>query len=77
MLEFPESGKVTLENVLDKLSEKYGSPFTEYVYDRNTLEVKEFLQFFINGNSASALKGKGSELKNGDVLAIVPPVGGG
>jgi molybdopterin synthase sulfur carrier subunit len=77
MLEFPESGKVTLENVLDKLSEKYGAPFTEYVYDRNTLEVKEFLQFFINGNSASALKGKGSELKNGDVLAIVPPVGGG
>ncbi len=66
-----------MENVLDELSRKYGAPFTEYVYDRKTQEVKGFLQFFINGKSASALKGKGSELRNGDVLAIVPPVGGG
>ena len=68
---------MTVENVLDKLSKEYGTPFTEYVYDTKTLEVKGFLQFFINGNSVSALKGNGSELRNGDVLAIVPPVGGG
>jgi sulfur-carrier protein len=76
-LEFPEGEKVTVENVLCLLSNKYGMPFKEYVYDIKTQEVKAFLQFFINGQSASAMKGKGSELKNGDVLAIVPPVGGG
>jgi molybdopterin converting factor small subunit len=76
-LEFPDHEKVTLENVLDKLSKKYGTPFTEYVYDGKTKEVKTFLQFFVNGQSASALKGKSSELRNSDVIAIVPPVGGG
>ncbi len=76
-LEFPENQKVTVENVLEKLSKEYGKLFTEYVYDTKTEEVKAFLQFFINGQSTSALKGKSSELKNADVLAIVPPVGGG
>jgi sulfur-carrier protein len=76
-LEFSENEKVTVKRVLDKLSTKYGSPFSEYVYDEKTREVKGFLQFFINGKSASAMKGKSSDLKEGDVLAIVPPVGGG
>jgi sulfur-carrier protein len=76
-LEFQENEKVNVENVLDKLSKKYGTPFTEYVYEKDSQEVRGFLQFFINGKSTSALSGKRSELKNGDILAIVPPVGGG
>lgn len=76
-LEFPEDERVTVEKVLDKLAQCYGKDFIEYVYDGETGNVKGFLQFLINGRSASTLKGLKTELLNGDVLAIIPPVGGG
>jgi molybdopterin synthase sulfur carrier subunit len=66
----------TIANALQTLAQKYGEPFAEYVYDQNG-KVKGFLQFFINGQSTAATKGIESELHEGDVLAIVPPVGGG
>jgi len=76
ILEFPEGERVTLAKVLSRLAERYGKGFVEYVYDK-TGEVKGFLQFLINGQSASTLKGLETELVDGDVLAIIPPVGGG
>jgi molybdopterin synthase sulfur carrier subunit len=76
-LQFAEGEKVTVDAVLKALSSRYGKPFTEYVYDQQTGEVKGFLQFFVNGQSTSALNGLESALHDGDVLAIVPPVGGG
>jgi molybdopterin synthase sulfur carrier subunit len=76
-LTFPESEKVTVDLVLKTLTEKYGKPFTEYVYNGKTAELKGFLQFLVNGNSTSTLNGLQTELKNDDVLAILPPVGGG
>ena len=56
---------------------KYGKPFIEYVYDAKTSQPKGFLQFLVNGNSTSTLNGLETELKDGEVLAILPPVGGG
>lgn len=76
-LKFPEGEIVTVELVLETLEQRYGKQFVEYVYDRETGEVKGFLQFLINGKSASTMKGLGTELADGDVLAILPPVGGG
>ncbi len=76
-LMFPEGEKVTVDLVLKTLSKKYGAPFTEYVYDAKTGQPKNFLQFLVNGTSTSTLNGLKTELKDGDVLAILPPVGGG
>jgi len=76
-LEFPDCEEVTVEKVLGKLAERYGKGFVEYVYDSRTGDVKEFLQFLINGRSTSTLKGLKTELRDGDILAIIPPVGGG
>jgi len=76
-LKFPEGEKVTVEVVLKTLAQRYGKPFVEYVYDRNTGEVRSFLQFLINGKSATTMNGLETELEDGDVLAILPPVGGG
>ena len=76
-LMFPDSEKVTVGLVLETLSKKYGKPFTEYVYIGETGQPKGFLQFLVNGTSTSTLDGLKTELKNGDVLAILPPVGGG
>jgi molybdopterin synthase sulfur carrier subunit len=76
-LTFASGEKVTVELVLKTLSQKYGKPFTEYVYNGKTGQPKNFLQFLVNGTSTSTLNGLETELKDGDVLAILPPVGGG
>ena len=77
MLEFSENEKVTVNKVLLTLGQVYGKTFIDYVYDARSSCVKGFLQFFINGRSAATLNGLESELADGDVLAIIPPVGGG
>ena len=76
-LEFAEGEKVTVGKVLEILAQQYGKDFVEYVYDAETREVRGFLQFLINGKSASSLNGLETELEDCDVLAILPPVGGG
>ena len=76
-LEFPGYKTVTVDNVLKTLGKSYGSRFVDYVYDSETREVKGFLHLLVNGKSASNFKGLKTELKDGDVLAILPPVGGG
>jgi len=74
---YPAEEKVTVNTILKTLSQKYGAPFTEYVYNVEIMQPKSFLQFLINGKSTSTLNGLETELKGGDVLAILPPVGGG
>ena len=76
-LTFAEGEKVTVDLVLKTLAQKYGKPFMEYVYNGKTGQPKNFLQFLVNGTSTSTLNGLETELKDGDVLAILPPVGGG
>ena len=76
-LTFAVGEKVTVDLVLKALSNKYGKPFTEYVYDGKTGQPKNFLQFLVNGTSTATLNGLETELKDGAVLAILPPVGGG
>ena len=76
-LSFASDEKVTVDLVLKTLAEKYGAPFTEYVFNGKTGQPKGFLQFLVNGTSTSTLNGLRTELKDGDVLAILPPVGGG
>ena len=76
VLSFNDTEKVNIDLVLKTLTEKYGTTFKEYVYDE-TSNPKGFLQFLVNGNSSSTLNGLETELKDGDVLAILPPVGGG
>jgi len=77
ILAFPTERKVTVELVLKMLVEKYGQSFKAYVYDAETGQPRGFLQFLVNGNSVTTLNGLQTELKDGDVLAILPPVGGG
>jgi molybdopterin synthase sulfur carrier subunit len=76
-LKFPADQKATVERVLETLKQRYGKQFVEYVYDSKTGEVKGFLQFLINGKSATTMNGLQTALQDGDVLAILPPEGGG
>jgi len=74
---FPDNKKVTVDIVLEALSEKHGKTFTEYVFNGETGQPKSFLQFLVNGNSTQTLGGLETQFRDGDVLAILPPVGGG
>lgn len=76
-LKFPDNDTVTVNTVLERLAKHYGKDFTEYVYDSKSGNVKSFLQFLVNGRSTSTLKGLDTELTDSNVLAIIPPVGGG
>lgn len=77
ILEFSDREIVTVSTVLEELAARYGKGFSDYVFDNRTGEVKGFLQFLINGRSVSTLDGLETRLFDGDVLAIIPPVGGG
>ncbi len=76
-LQFSEKEKVTVNIVLKTLSQRYGKAFSEYIYESNTGDVRSFLQFLVNGKNAATIKGLLTELEDGNVLAILPPVGGG
>lgn len=76
-LTFSKEEKVTVDLVLRVLANEYGKAFTEYVYNDKTGQPKNFLQFLVNGTSISTLSGLETMLKDCDVLAILPPVGGG
>ncbi len=67
---------ITVKELLSRLSEKYGKKFVDYVYDENR-KARNYLQFLINGRSATTLQGFETKLKDGDKIAIIPPVGGG
>ena len=76
-LEFSRGKAVTVESILRRLTELHGKSLTEYVYDSKTGEVRGFLQFLVNGRNTASFNGMETKLSDGDVLAIIPPVGGG
>jgi len=66
----------TVEELLKQLSKRYGRKFSDYVYN-DVGNVRSYLQFLINGRSITTLQGFKTRLKEGDRVAIIPPVGGG
>jgi molybdopterin synthase sulfur carrier subunit len=77
ILEFSRGEVVTVESVLRRLTKLHGKNWTEYVYDAKTGDVRGFLQFLVNGRNIASFEGMETKLSDGDVLAIIPPVGGG
>jgi molybdopterin synthase sulfur carrier subunit len=69
-------GNLTVGELLNQLSAKYGNEFVKYIYDENG-KVHGYLSILVNGESTNVLQGLDTELKTGDTVAILPPVGGG
>jgi len=67
---------ITVEALLTLLSGRYGKEFREYIYNKEG-KMQEFLSILVNGKNINTLQGFSTELKEGDVVAILPPVGGG
>ncbi len=74
--EIKSSRDLTVDELLQDLSKKYGRRFKDYVYDE-TGDVRSYLQFLVNGRSVTTMQGFKTKLREGDRVAIIPPVGGG
>ncbi len=66
----------TLSDVLEKLVEKYGSPLKNYLFSDDG-ELKPHFTIYVNSVGINELSGLKTPLKEGDVIAILPPVSGG
>ncbi|MEM2905228.1 MAG: ubiquitin-like small modifier protein 1 [Candidatus Bathyarchaeia archaeon] len=69
-----ESG-ATVRTALEALSARHGEAYREYVFAQEPAGFQ--LQFLVNGRSIAQMEGFETKLRDGDTLAIVPPVGGG
>lgn len=67
----------TLAELIERVASKYGGEAFNYLHVRATGEIDPSIQFLINGISARDLHGLRTELREGDVVAVIPPVGGG
>jgi len=74
--EITSSKDLTVGELLEQLSKKYGHRFMDYIYDKKG-NVQSYLQFLVNGRSITTRKSLKTKLKEGDRVAIIPPVGGG
>ena len=76
MVNLQLKNKISVDQLLFLLLEKYGQKFRDYVYNQEG-KVQDFLSFLINGKNINNLQGFNTVLKEGDIIAVLPPVGGG
>lgn len=65
----------TIKEAIEKLEEVYPG-FKERLVDEQG-EVRRFVNLYLNDEDIRFLKGLDTELKDGDVLSIVPAIAGG
>ncbi|RMD45262.1 MAG: MoaD/ThiS family protein [Aquificota bacterium] len=65
----------TIAELIEKLEEEFPG-IKERLVDE-TGEIRKFVNFFVNDEDIRFLKGKDTELKDGDVVAIIPAIAGG
>jgi MoaD family protein len=66
-----------LSELLDKIAETYGTPFTEEVYEKGQKEMKSTFVAMVNGVLISQLKGMDTQLKDGDNIILMSLMTGG
>ncbi len=62
--------------VLQKICKRFGTKFREQVLGERG-QPNETIKVLLNGHNIVFLNGAATKLKDGDVIAIFPPVGGG
>ncbi|WP_029520404.1 MULTISPECIES: ubiquitin-like small modifier protein 1 [unclassified Persephonella] len=65
----------TIAELIDALEKEFPG-IKERLVEENG-EIRKFVNFFVNDEDIRFLKGKDTELKDGDVVAIIPAIAGG
>lgn len=67
-----------LADLIEEVASKYGKEARDYLYQKEeSRKVDPSIYFLINGENSRILSGLDTKLKDGDVIAIIPPIGGG
>jgi molybdopterin synthase sulfur carrier subunit len=66
-----------MQALIDRMSKEYGDDFNRTLIHAPTGKVSSSVVIAINGVDIEALEGVKTNLKEGDVVAIFPPVAGG
>ena len=74
-LSFPDG--TLLSELLDKIAQAYGKPFTTEVYDPNKKEMKSTFVAMVNGVLMDQLNGMNTPLKDGDNVILMSLMTGG
>ena len=70
------SSGASVGDVLQKICDRFGAKLREQVLDSGG-QPSESVKVLLNGQNITFLQGTATKLKDGDVMAIFPPVGGG
>jgi len=65
-----------LADLIEKVASRYGKEARNYLYYDDG-KVDPSIYFLINGVNSRMLSGPETKLRDGDVVAIIPPIGGG
>lgn len=71
------SEKATILDLTEELSKLFGDEFRDNLLDFETGQLKSANKVLVNGCNIELLQKMGTPLKDADVVAIFPPVGGG
>ncbi len=68
----------TLAELIEKIALKYGKEARAHLYsDEDEGKIAPSIRFLINGRDSKTLNGFKTKQGDGDVVAIIPPIGGG
>jgi len=67
----------SLAQLIEMVSLKYGEEAFNYLHDKITGRIDPSLKFLVNGVDVRRLQGFETRLKEGDIVAVIPAIGGG
>jgi molybdopterin synthase sulfur carrier subunit len=66
----------SVKDLLEVLESRFGTDFKEAA-GKPFEDENPRIRFLVNGRDIDFLQGPGTELKEGDLVVLIPPVGGG
>lgn len=70
-------GVKNVASLLDELVRKFGEKLAEHLYHSGTREIRKTVNILVNGRGLNLPHELDTQLKDGDVVTIFPPVSGG
>jgi MoaD family protein len=73
-----ETEAASIRDILNHLAESFGKDLTDLIFEPGTGELASHIHLFVNGRSYLSMPDKlDTQLKDGDEVALFPPLAGG